>query len=224
MQLVERFTSDQDRLVTALFLAALLHGLVILGIRFASPPADPNALPTLEVLLVSDAPEQEANLDASYIAQRNQRGSGTTTDRARPRCPSRRSGSQSGRSRRRGRAARAGRRRRRRRATIRRLSARRTAGAQRALAGSDRQDDPFRAGAARAAVAAAGGATMRAPPCPSWCCAATRSPAPSSWPTPAPRRSRATCTAGSCASSRWARSTSRTRRGAARCRATRCSR
>ena len=73
MRLVERFTSEQDRLVTALFLAALLHGLVILGIRFASPPAT-NALPTLEVLLVAEGPEQEANLDASYIAQRNQRG------------------------------------------------------------------------------------------------------------------------------------------------------
>ena len=86
MRLVERFTSEQDRLVTALFLAALLHGLVILGIRFASPPAT-NALPTLEVLLVAEGPEQEANLDASYIAQRNQRGSGTTRDRTRPSLP-----------------------------------------------------------------------------------------------------------------------------------------
>ena len=87
MQLAERFSSDQDRLVTALFVAALLHGLVILGIRFASPPADHNALPTLEVLLVAEGPEQEANLDANYIAQRNQRGSGTTHDRLRPSLP-----------------------------------------------------------------------------------------------------------------------------------------
>ena len=86
MRLVERFTSDSDRLVTALFIAALLHGLVILGIRFASPSAA-NALPTLEVLLVAEGPEQEANLDASYIAQRNQRGSGTTPDRAQPSLP-----------------------------------------------------------------------------------------------------------------------------------------
>jgi periplasmic protein TonB len=86
MRLVERFTSDSDRLVTALFVAALLHGLVILGVRFASPSAA-NALPTLEVLLVAEGPEQEANLDASYIAQRNQRGSGTTPDRAQPSLP-----------------------------------------------------------------------------------------------------------------------------------------
>jgi periplasmic protein TonB len=86
MRLAERLTSEQDRLVTALFVAALLHGLVILGIRFGSP-AGTNALPTLEVLLVAEGPEQEANLDASYIAQRNQRGSGTTRDRARPSLP-----------------------------------------------------------------------------------------------------------------------------------------
>ncbi len=86
MRLVERFTSDSDRLVTAFFVAALLHGLVILGVRFASPSAA-NALPTLEVLLVAEGPEQEANLDASYIAQRNQRGSGTTPDRAQPSLP-----------------------------------------------------------------------------------------------------------------------------------------
>jgi protein TonB len=86
MRLAERLTSEQDRLVTALFVAALLHGLVILGIHFGSP-AGTNALPTLEVLLVAEGPEQEANLDASFIAQRNQRGSGTTRDRARPSLP-----------------------------------------------------------------------------------------------------------------------------------------
>jgi len=87
MDLTARFSSEQDRLITALFLAALLHGVVILGIRFASPPADANVLPTLEVLLVADGPEQEANLDASYIAQRNQGGSGTTRERGRTSLP-----------------------------------------------------------------------------------------------------------------------------------------
>jgi protein TonB len=83
MELLEHIHggAERDRLLTALFVAALLHGLVILGIRFSSPPSV-NALPTLEVLLVADAPEQAANPDASYIAQRNQRGSGTTRDRA----------------------------------------------------------------------------------------------------------------------------------------------
>jgi protein TonB len=87
MEFPQLIHSEQDRLATALFIAALLHGLVILGVRFASPPSDANALPTLEVLLVADGPEQEANLDASYIAQRNQHGSGTTRDRSRPSLP-----------------------------------------------------------------------------------------------------------------------------------------
>ena len=39
------------------------------------------------MLLVADGPEQEANLNASYIAQRNQRGTGTTTERLRPSLP-----------------------------------------------------------------------------------------------------------------------------------------
>ena len=86
MRLAERFTTDQDRLVTALFIAAVLHGLLLLGVRFAVPSGG-SALPTLEVLLVADGPEQEANLDASYMAQRNQRGSGTTRDRAQPSLP-----------------------------------------------------------------------------------------------------------------------------------------
>jgi protein TonB len=73
----------EDRLATAVFIAALLHGLVILGLRFTAPSSDERPLPTLEVLLVPDGPPEEANPDASYIASRNQRGSGTTRDRLR---------------------------------------------------------------------------------------------------------------------------------------------
>ena len=87
MELPEHSSPPHDVLPVALFIAALLHGIVILGVRFASPPADANALPTLEVLLVPDGPEQEANLHASYIAQRNQQGSGTTRERERASLP-----------------------------------------------------------------------------------------------------------------------------------------
>jgi protein TonB len=86
MRLADHISSEHDRLVMALFIAALLHGLVILGVRFAAPP-DGNALPTLEVLLVGEGPEQEANLDAAYMAQRNQRGSGTTQERSQTSLP-----------------------------------------------------------------------------------------------------------------------------------------
>jgi hypothetical protein len=45
-----------DRMVTTLLLAALLHGIVILGVTFSSPDGDATAIeaPALEVVLVND--------------------------------------------------------------------------------------------------------------------------------------------------------------------------
>ena len=68
-----------DRLVTMLFLAALLHGLVIVGLTFGATSGDKEAAPGLEVLLVSDElPEADKNPTATYLAQRTQLGSGNT--------------------------------------------------------------------------------------------------------------------------------------------------
>jgi protein TonB len=70
--------SAGDRLLVMLFLAGLFHLIVILGVSFAAPPADPSLAPTLEVLLVSNAlPETAADREAAYLAQRSQQGSGT---------------------------------------------------------------------------------------------------------------------------------------------------
>jgi len=77
----------EDRLATAVFVAALFHGLVILGLRFTAPTSDDRPLPTLEVLLVPDGPAEDPNPDASYIASRDQRGSGTTRERLRTSLP-----------------------------------------------------------------------------------------------------------------------------------------
>jgi protein TonB len=78
---------DGDRLATAIFIVALVHGLLILGIRFSAPPSAPS-LPTLEVLLVPSGPDDpQANLDAAYIAQRTQRGTGTADDARRASLP-----------------------------------------------------------------------------------------------------------------------------------------
>jgi len=78
---------DGDRLATAIFIAALVHGLLILGIRFSAPSSEPN-LPTLEVLLVpAGADDPQANLDAAYIAQRTQQGTGTSDDARRASLP-----------------------------------------------------------------------------------------------------------------------------------------
>jgi len=77
----------EDRLVTAVFVAALLHGLVILGLRFSAPSPDERPLPTLEVLLVPEGPSEDDNPQASYIASRDQHGSGTSRDRQRTSLP-----------------------------------------------------------------------------------------------------------------------------------------
>jgi protein TonB len=78
---------DGDRLATAIFVVALAHGLLILGIRFSAPPREPS-LPTLEVLLVPSGPDDpQANLDAAYIAQRTQQGTGTGDDARRASLP-----------------------------------------------------------------------------------------------------------------------------------------
>ena len=77
-----------DRLATAIFVAALAHGLLILGVRFSAPAAPDAALPTLEVLLVPPGPDDpQANQDAAYIAQRTQQGTGTGTDPGRASLP-----------------------------------------------------------------------------------------------------------------------------------------
>ena len=76
-----------DALATAIFAAALLHGVVILGIRFTAPAPDDRALPTLEVLLVPDGPNEAANPEAGYLAQRNQHGYGTTLGQQRTSLP-----------------------------------------------------------------------------------------------------------------------------------------
>jgi protein TonB len=70
----------RERLTTMLFLTALLHAIVILGITFTSPSRGKTS-PGLEVLLVTDdLPEIHSNEQAAYIAQRSQRGTGNTRD------------------------------------------------------------------------------------------------------------------------------------------------
>jgi periplasmic protein TonB len=76
----------RDRLFVMLFLAALAHGLVILGLTFNSSLGDEGGAPGLEVLLVSDeVPEADRNDSATYLAQRTQLGSGNTRDAVAPR-------------------------------------------------------------------------------------------------------------------------------------------
>ena len=79
-----------DRMLTTCFLAALLHGIIILGVTFSSTgssSADEGA-PGLEVVLVNDrAPSAANNPDARYLSQRTQLGSGNTLKRERSQIP-----------------------------------------------------------------------------------------------------------------------------------------
>jgi protein TonB len=78
-----------DRILTTCFLAALLHGIVILGVTFSV--GEKNAAggsPGLEVLLVNDAaPATKQNPTARYLAERTQRGTGNTLDQVRALIP-----------------------------------------------------------------------------------------------------------------------------------------
>jgi protein TonB len=74
-----------ERLLTMLFLAALVHGLFIIGVTFNAAAEDKNSAPGLQVLLVSDeVPEADKNPDATYLAQRTQLGSGNTRKHVKP--------------------------------------------------------------------------------------------------------------------------------------------
>jgi periplasmic protein TonB len=76
----------RDRLITTLFLAGVLHAIVILGITFSASADSGSGAPGLQVLLVSDElPESNANDSATYLAQRTQVGSGNTTKIVAPR-------------------------------------------------------------------------------------------------------------------------------------------
>jgi protein TonB len=68
-------------MLTTCFLAALFHGIVILGVTFSAPGSKSggNDAPGLEVILVNDqAPSVAQNPDAQYLSERSQRGSGNT--------------------------------------------------------------------------------------------------------------------------------------------------
>lgn len=75
----------RDRLGFTLFLAAVLHALVILGITFDLP--DPRELArSLEITLATQ-PSDETPDDADYLAQFDQLGSGTLDEKATPSTP-----------------------------------------------------------------------------------------------------------------------------------------
>jgi periplasmic protein TonB len=88
MQLREGIAPTRDRLTTTVFMAALVHGVIIVGVTFGSVKHDSAGAPGLEVLIVSeDVPEAQRNDTATYLAQRTQLGSGNSIDPAEARSP-----------------------------------------------------------------------------------------------------------------------------------------
>lgn len=79
----------QDRLPAMLFLAALIHGILIIGVTFNTALSDPFAdAISLEVTIVA-APDQQIDRpdEAAYLAQASQEGGGNIADQVRPSAP-----------------------------------------------------------------------------------------------------------------------------------------
>jgi protein TonB len=78
----------RERLLATLFLAAIVHGIVILGLTFSANRGAGAGAPGLEVLLVSDeVPTADRNDQAAYLSQRTQLGAGTSPSADAPRSP-----------------------------------------------------------------------------------------------------------------------------------------
>jgi protein TonB len=78
-----------DRLPAMLFLAALVHGILIIGVTFNAAITDQFAdAISLEVTIVADPDQQIDRPDeAAYLAQASQEGGGNITDQIRPSAP-----------------------------------------------------------------------------------------------------------------------------------------
>jgi protein TonB len=77
---------SDERLGSTLFLAALVHGVIILGVTFTAGSIDhEGAIPSLNVTLVLDTEPDELAVDtADFLANRNQRGAGQAAKGLKP--------------------------------------------------------------------------------------------------------------------------------------------
>ncbi len=78
-----------DRLPPMLFLAALIHGILIIGITFnAALGGEASDAISLEVTIVADPDQQiDRPKKAEYLAQASQQGGGNTQEQVRPSAP-----------------------------------------------------------------------------------------------------------------------------------------
>lgn len=76
--------TSTDRFTLTLFFAVVLHAMIILGITFGTPDADPpdDPLPTLDITVATrNTPPPD---EADYLAQTSQDGGGNVTEKVRP--------------------------------------------------------------------------------------------------------------------------------------------
>ena len=80
---------EPDRLPAMLFLAALIHGILIIGVTFNATFGIPEAdAISLDVTIVASPDQQIDRPDrAAYLAQASQAGGGNTTESVRPSAP-----------------------------------------------------------------------------------------------------------------------------------------
>ncbi len=76
-----------DRLGMTLFMAAALHGAVILGVGFTLPMGESDTPPLIEITL-AQSPSEEAPDDYDFLAPDDQDGGGTAEEAMRPAEPS----------------------------------------------------------------------------------------------------------------------------------------
>ncbi len=82
--MIEQLPAPSGRLSSTLFVTALAHGVIILGITFSGTIDDsPGDSPTIRVSLVT-GPADEPVDDAEYLGNLDQAGSGDTPDSTRP--------------------------------------------------------------------------------------------------------------------------------------------
>lgn len=81
---IQPLPTPSGRLSSILFLTALAHGAIILGVTFSNSLTNPSTdSPTLKVSLVTGAADADVT-DAEFLANESQSGSGTDADSRRP--------------------------------------------------------------------------------------------------------------------------------------------
>ena len=78
--------SASDRMGLTLFVALVIHAMLILGVgfNFENPKKQPAADRTLEILVVRHADKREPPKESDFLAQLSQQGGGTERERIKP--------------------------------------------------------------------------------------------------------------------------------------------